>query len=153
MLKDGRLIPKDGWNLYFYQKLCSMHKFIALFLIVFLVAGAGRLAAQARTASLKGTAWKFYIESLHDSLTMQIGNDSCNTVSSAGEMLVRSLCKQSNDTLRILDFDGQYFCPDGEGVYKISIDGDTMGFSLVSDPCTGRSEALNGIKARKVEMK
>jgi hypothetical protein len=90
---------------------------------------------------------------LHDSLTMQIGNDSCHTVSSTGEMLVRSICKQSNDTLRILDFDGQYFCPDGEGVYKIAIDGDTMSFSLVSDPCSGRSEALNGMKSRKVEMK
>jgi hypothetical protein len=64
-------------------------------------------------------------------------------------VVIKSVYKLKNDTLRIKDYDGQYYCPDGEGVYRISIEGDFMSFFLVSDPCTNRSDALNGMKFRK----
>jgi hypothetical protein len=138
----------------FGKNIFSMRKLVALFFFVFLVAGAGRLQAQSmKVQSLKGTNWKFYVEALHDTLTMHIMGDSSYTTSTAGEMIVRGSCKLSNDTLRLRDTGGEYFCPDGEGVYRISIDGDYMSFFLVTDPCNGRGEALNGNKFRKSESK
>ncbi len=118
------------------------------------MAGAGRLQAQSmKVQSLNGTAWKFYVEALHDTLTMHIGADSSYTTSTAGEIVVRGSCKLSNDTLRIRDTGGEYFCPDGEGVYRITVDGDYMSFFLVTDPCNGRSDALNGARSRKAQSK
>ena len=125
-----------------------MYKLAAIFFFVFLMAGASRLQAQAQP-NLKGTAWKFYVESLHDTLTMHVGADSSYTTSSSGELIVKSVSKLQNDTLRFRDIDGEYYCPDGEGVYRVSIEGDYMTYFLISDPCTNRSEALNGIKFRK----
>jgi hypothetical protein len=131
-----------------------MRKLVALFFFVFLMAGAGRLQAQSmKVPSLKGTAWKFYVEALHDTLTMHIGGDSSYTTSSVGEVVVKGTSKLSNDTLRIKDTGGEYFCPDGEGVYRIAVDGDYLSFFLVTDPCNGRSEALNGMKMRKAQTK
>jgi hypothetical protein len=124
-----------------------MYKLAAVFFFVFVMAGASRLQAQL---TLKGTAWKFYVDALHDTLTMHIGAaDTSYTATSAGEVVIRSVSKLQNDTLRIKDFDGEYYCPDGEGVYRISIEGDYMSFFLISDPCTNRSDALNGMKFRK----
>jgi hypothetical protein len=126
-----------------------MYKLAAIFFFVFIMAGASRLQAQA-IPSLKGTAWKFYVDALHDSLTMHIGvADTGYTTTSAGEVVIRYLSKLQKDTLRILDIGGEYYCPDGEGVYRISVEGDYMSFFLISDPCTNRGDALNGIKARK----
>ena len=125
-----------------------MHKLAALLFIVFVVGGAGRLQAQ----SLKGTAWKFYVEALHDDMF----DHACwgripesYTTSSSGELIVRSVSSLRNDTLRLRDVTGEYYCPDGEGVYRIKVDGDFLNFFLVTDPCQGRSEALNGNKFRK----
>jgi hypothetical protein len=127
-----------------------MYKLAAIFFFVFVIAGASRLQAQSTTLSLKGTAWKFYVDALHDTLTMHIGTgDTSFTTSSAGEVVIRYLCKLQKDTLRILDVGGEYYCPDGEGVYRISIEGDYMSFFLISDPCNNRADALNGIKVRK----
>jgi len=124
-----------------------MYKLAAIFFFVLLMAGTSRLQAQP---TLKGTAWKFYVDALHDTLTLHIGVADTNfTTTSAGEVVVRSVSKLKNDTLRIKDFDGQYYCPDGEGVYRVSIEGDYMTYFLISDPCTNRSEALNGMKFRK----
>jgi hypothetical protein len=126
-----------------------MYKLAAIFFFVFVTTGTSRLQAQGQP-NLKGTAWKFYVDALHDTLTMHIGiADTSYTATSAGDVVIRSVYKLKNDTLRIKDFDGQYYCPDGEGVYRISIEGDFMSFFLVSDPCTNRSEALNGMKFKK----
>jgi hypothetical protein len=127
-----------------------MYKLAAIFFFVFVIAGTSRLQAQATTLSLKGTAWKFYVDALHDTLTMHIGAaDTSYTTTSAGEVVIRYLCKLQKDTLRILDIGGEYYCPDGEGVYRVSIEGDYMSFFLISDPCTNRSDAVNGTKFRK----
>jgi hypothetical protein len=138
----------------FGVNIFSMRKSVALFFLVFLMAGAGSLQAQSMQApSLKWTAWKFYVEALHDTLTMHISGDSSYTTSSVGEVVVKGVSKLSNDTLRIKDTGGEYFCPDGEGVYRIAVDGDYLSFFLVTDPCNGRSEALSGMKMRKSQTK
>src|SRR5215475_10368345 len=117
------------------------HLAVALF-VLFLSATANRLQAQ----SLANTAWKFYVEPLHDTLTMHIGADTSFSTSSSGEMIVRSLWKQVKDTVKINDVDGMYPCTAGEGVYRVSIEGDYLSFVVVSDPCNQRADALNGVK-------
>src|ERR1700742_1629711 len=112
-----------------------MRKTAAVLFFFFLLAVASRLQAQ----SLKNTAWKFYVESLHDTLTMHIGEDTSFSTSSSGEMVVRSLCKVGKDTVKITDFGGQYNCPDGQGVYKYAVEGDVLSFFLVTDPCPYRA--------------
>jgi hypothetical protein len=128
-----------------------MYRPAAIFFFIFIMAGASRLQAQVQAQpSLKGTTWKFYVDALHDTLTLHIGVADTNyTTTSAGEVVVRTVSKMQNDTLRFRDIGGEYYCPDGEGVYRVSIEGDYMTYFLISDPCTNRSEALNGLKFRK----
>jgi hypothetical protein len=126
-------------------KTSFMRIFAPLFIVLFF-AGASRVQAQ----SLANTAWKFYVEPLHDTLTMHIGVDTSFSTSSSGEMIVRSLWKQVKDTVRINDLDGMYPCTTGEGVYRVNVDGDYLNFILVTDPCDQRAGALNGIKCKKV---
>ncbi len=52
-----------------------MYKVVAVVFVVLLSAGASRVQAQS-TVSLKNTAWKFYVEGLHDSLTFHFGTDT-----------------------------------------------------------------------------
>ena len=124
-----------------------MRKTIIVLLACSLFAGVNRLEAQ----SLQHTAWKFYVESLHDTLTMHIGVDTTFSTSSSGEMIVRSLFRTAGDTVRLRDIDGQYPCMDGEGVYRYVIDGDRMNFIQVTDPCEGRGNALRDCKFIKVK--
>ncbi|HEY6899113.1 MAG TPA: hypothetical protein VI233_00660, partial [Puia sp.] len=44
-------------------------------------------ANQSQAQSLKNTAWKFYVEPLHDTLTMHIGNDSSFCTTSTGDVV------------------------------------------------------------------
>jgi hypothetical protein len=129
-----------------------MTKLVAVVLVVLLSAGASHVQAQS-AQSLKNTAWKFYVEGLHDSLTFHIGTDTSYSTTSAGEMVVRSTIKLEKDTLKIKDFAGEYNCPDGEGVYRVAIDGDYLSFFMISDPCTTRGDVLNGVKCRKTAAK
>lgn len=127
-----------------------MRPFAIAILVLFLSAGTNSLRAQ----SLANTAWKFYVEPLHDTLTMHIGADTSFSTSSSGEMIVRSLWKQVKDTVKINDLDGMYPCTAGEGIYRVSIDGDYLNFVMVSDPCNQRADALNGVKfLRAMEVK
>ncbi len=126
-----------------------MRKLATFVLVLFLTAVAGKSQAQ----SLKNTAWKFYVDQLHDSLTFHIGADSSYTTTSTGETVIRSTMKTDKDTLKIADIDGQYFCPDGEGVYRYTVEGDILSLFLIKDPCTNRADALNGIKCRKTVAK
>ena len=126
-----------------------MRKSIVALLFFFLCAGASRVSAQ----SLQNTAWKFYVEALHDTLTMHIGADTSSTLSSSGDLIIRSLCKVVKDTIRMKDIDGQYPCMEGEGVYRFTIEGDYMKFTLVNDPCENRSEALKDCRFLKAAGK
>jgi hypothetical protein len=124
-----------------------MRKLVAFSLVVFLCAVASRGQAQ----SLQGTAWKLYLDALHDTLTMHIGTDTSYCTTSSGELVVRSLFKTSKDTLKITDFAGEYYCPDGEGVYRYTVEDGYLSFFLVTDPCGNRSGSINGTKWRKAE--
>jgi len=54
----------------------------------------------------------------------------------------------------INDLDGMYPCTAGEGVYRVSIEGDYLNFIMVADPCNQRADALNGVKfLRTTEVK
>ena len=122
-----------------------MAKTAVFIFALFLFAGAGRSSAQ----SLQNTAWKFYVEDLHDTLTMHIGVDTAYSTSSTGDVIVRSHFAVVKDTVKIDDIDGQYPCLAGEGIYRYSVDGDYLSFYLVSDPCEDRSAALKDIKMKK----
>jgi hypothetical protein len=78
------------------------------------------------------------------------GGDGCYLFAKNGDWYMSRL---QNDTLRMRDVGGEYYCPDGEGVYRITVEGDYLTFFLVTDPCNNRSEALNGTKFRKTESK
>ncbi len=93
------------------------------------------------------------MDALHDTLTMHIGVDTSFSSSSSGDIIVRSTYKTAGDTIRIKDVDGQYPCTDGEGVYKYVVDGDTLTFLLVADPCYNRSGALVDTKFKRTTVK
>ena len=113
-----------------------------------LAAGFCRLQAQ----SIENSAWKFYVDALHDTLTLHIGKDSSFVTTSVGDVVVRSAFRTAKDTLKMKDVTGEYACPDGEGVYRFTIQDDWLSFFLVSDPCTGRSEAISGTKWKKTPV-
>jgi hypothetical protein len=127
-----------------------MRHLTAVLFVFVLSAGTNTLRAQS---SLKNTAWKFYVDALHDTLVMHIGVDTNTTTSSSGDLVVRSTYKTVGDTIRIKDVDGQYPCMDGEGVYKYVVDGDILTFVLVTDPCTNRSGALVDTKFMRTTAK
>lgn len=127
-----------------------MRNLVAIAMVVFFSA----FANQGQAQSLKNTAWKFYVEALHDTLVMHYGGSDtsfCSTV--VGETVVRSVYKIDKDTIKVTDFDGQYYCPNGEGVYKFAVDGDNLSFTLVNDPCPNRAEALVNVKFKKTAAK
>ena len=124
-----------------------MRPFAIAILVLFFSVGVSRLSAQ----TLANTAWKFYVEPLHDTLTMHIGADTSFSTSSSGEMIVRSLWKQVKDTVKINDLDGAYPCTAGEGVYRVTVEGEYLSFLMVTDPCNQRADALNGVKFRRAE--
>jgi hypothetical protein len=131
-------------------KITYMRQLTAVLFVFVLSAGANSLRAQS---SLKNTAWKFYVDALHDTLTMHIGVDTSFSTSSTGDLIVRSTYKTVGDTIKIKDVDGQYPCMDGEGVYRYVVDGDSLTFVLVVDPCSNRSGALVDTKFKKTVAK
>ncbi len=107
-----------------------------LLTFIFFAMGAIKLNAQ----SLANTAWKgFFADPINDTLTLHYQTDTFYVTNTNGDMLVRSVLKISKDTMTVTDFDGQYMCPQSDGVYKYAINGDNLNFVLVSDPCEGRN--------------
>ena len=123
-------------------------KKLAISVMFLLAAGFCRLQAQ----SIENSAWKFYVDALHDTLTLHIGKDSSFVTTSVGDVVVRSAFRTAKDTLKMKDVAGEYACPDGEGVYRFTIQDNWLSFFLVSDPCTGRSEAISGTKWKKTPV-
>ena len=118
-----------------------MRKLTLLTVVILMATAAG-----AKAQSLQNTSWKTYFDSLHDTLTLHIGKDSSVVTTSGGEVVVRSLFKTQKDTLTMSDYEGMYACPGDAGVYKVDQNGGTLNFTLLNDPCAGRSNSLPGTK-------
>jgi hypothetical protein len=122
-------------NINYMRKI----SYLLVFLLLTSVAG---LHAQ----SLKGTSWKLYVDELHDTLTFHVGADTSYTTDGSGEVVARCLSKISRDTLTLRDIDGKYACPGEDGVYTYVFLADGLTLNMVSDPCTNRSNSINGVK-------
>ena len=115
--------------------------------ILILVAGAFRGNAQ----SLQNTVWKAYLTGPNDTVTLHIGKDTSFVTMGAGDLVVvRSICRVSKDTVSLQDFEGQYLCPDGTGVYLYTVTADKLVLKMVNDPCDGRATAINGVAWARV---
>src|ERR1700733_7964903 len=97
-------------------------KKLTLLIVVAFVAGVSHTNAQ----SLRNTAWKTYITTASDSMTLHIGIDSSWVTTGGGDVVVRSLFHVSKDTLTLDDFDGQYMCPNQKGVYTYTLKDDKL---------------------------
>lgn len=128
--------------MHFYMRKLS------LLTISVLIMGAFRVDAQ----SLHNTAWKTYITSLNDTLTLHIGGDTSFVTASSGDVVVRSIFQSSGDTVSMKDFDGQYACQNGAGIYKYTIKEDKLTMKMVTDPCDGRGTAIDGIVWDRAKM-
>jgi hypothetical protein len=120
----------------------------ALVLVALLTGALISAHAQSQLPSLKNTNWKLFVPDLNDSITLHIKTDSSYVTTTAGDPVVRSVCKVSADTLCFTDYDGQYACPNQTGKYKISLsdDASSMTLTLIEDPCDGRANAINKLK-------
>src|SRR5579862_2746832 len=126
-----------------------MKKLFLLTVVFFAMSTSVKLNAQ----SLVNTAWKGYFgDPINDTLTLHYQKDTFYVTNTAGDLLVRSILKVSKDTMTVTDFDGQYMCPQSDGVYKYVIDGDNLNFVLVSDACDGRN-AITQVKWARVKEK
>jgi hypothetical protein len=124
-------------------------KKLLLLTVIFFSLCAVKLNAQ----SLTNTAWKgFFGDPVNDTLTIHFQKDTFYVSNPAGDVVVRSVLKISKDTMTITDVDGMYMCPQSDGVYKYSITGDNISFTLVSDACEGRN-GITQIKWTRAAMK
>lgn len=125
-----------------------MKRISLLALIVIASLSSTRSHAQTQAPSLKNTNWKIFIADVNDTLTLHIKTDSSYVSNSAGEAVVRSVCKTSADTLFLTDYDGQYACPNVTGKYKINLadDASSLTLILIEDPCDGRANGINKVK-------
>ncbi|HLY71344.1 MAG TPA: hypothetical protein VKR53_16535 [Puia sp.] len=111
-------------------------KKLLLLPVIFFSLCAVKLNAQ----SLANTTWKgLFGDPINDTLTLHFQKDTFYVSNTPGDVVVRSVLKISKDTMTITDFDGQYMCPQAEGVYTYIISGDSIAFTLVSDACEGRN--------------
>jgi hypothetical protein len=103
-------------------------------------------ALQLHAQSVRNTNWKTFIVGLNDTAVLHIYTDSSMVTNNSGAVLVRSVCSISGDTLSFKDYDGQFTCPDQNGVYKIHVDNAQLTLSVINDPCDGRLQSIDGIK-------
>ena len=123
-----------------------MKKLISLAAFLLLTAAACQLHAQ----SIRNADWKTFIGGdVNDTITLHIHSDSSFVTNSKGDVWVRSVFKLSGDTLTLSDYDGPYACANMDGKYKIHLEENRLSLSLISDPCDGRSHAIDGIKWAK----
>lgn len=128
---------------YYFKTLLSLMTLV-------IIAGISRVDAQ----SLHNTAWKTYVTGLGDTLTLHIsGGDSSFVTVSTGDVVVRSTFHVSNDTLSMSDFDGQYACQNGLGIYKFTVTDDKLVMKMVTDPCTDRGSAIDGATWNRAKIK
>ena len=103
--------------------------------IAFLLIGFFRLQAQ----DLSHTNWKTYFgDPVNDTIVFHILKDTSYVTSKSGDTLLISRCHIFGDTLVLSDIGGMYQCPQYDGTYTFSVQGNNVHFGLVSDGCEGR---------------
>jgi hypothetical protein len=150
MTADKPAMTADNYKLLYYKTITKtkIMKKITLLAVFFF---SSLVVTSLHAQTLSNTNWKAYIgDPLNDTITLHIKTDSSFVTNKAGDVLVRSLCKLSTDTLTLTDYDGPNACPAQPGKYKLSITVDTLIFILISDDCEGRAGVLNNLKWKKV---
>lgn len=77
-----------------------------------------------------------------NAITVEFTQDGKATFANARGVLIAAAYRVFGDTIQLRDESGPAACLDQVGQYLWRIQGDTLRFSLVSDPCNGRRSAL-----------
>ncbi|HMG69060.1 MAG TPA: hypothetical protein VK588_15285 [Chitinophagaceae bacterium] len=97
--------------------------------------------------------WASFGDPINDTLTFHIHSDSSFVTTSKGDVMLRTNCIISGDTLTLSDYGtGEHTCPD-MGKYKINMKGNIFSLTVITDPCEGRAQALNDVKWTQVPKK
>jgi len=125
-----------------------MKKMILLAGVFCLASIASKVCAQ----SINNRDWKAYFaDPINDTLMLHIHSDSSFVTNSKGEVMLRTNCILTKDTLTLADYsEGEHSCPDAKGKYKVALNGKSFTLSLIDDPCEGRARALDGVKWTEV---
>jgi len=102
--------------------------------------------------SINNRDWKaFFGDPINDTLMFHVHSDSSFVTNSKGEVMLRTNCILTKDTLTLADYsEGEHSCPDAKGKYKIALNSRSFTLSLIDDPCEGRAHALDGVKWTEV---
>jgi hypothetical protein len=81
----------------------------------------------------------YFADPINDTLMLHIHSDSSFVTNSKGEVMLRTNCILTKDTLTLADYsEGEHSCPDAKGKYKVALNGKSFTLSLIDDPCEGR---------------
>lgn len=87
-----------------------------------------------------GTMLKFTMTITEDAYHFDFGSDGTNDASGG-------YTSNGVDKVTIWDTAGQNICPsDQKGIYTFALNGDSVTFTKVSDPCAGRGDAPMTLK-------
>jgi hypothetical protein len=81
-------------------------------------------------------------------VTVEFTNDGKATFTSPRGLLIAAAYRVRADTIQLRDEAGPAACPNDVGRYLWRIEGDTLRFRLIDDPCAGRRSALAAAWAR-----
>ena len=127
-----------------------MQKLVLLVCFIIAVSAKNKLNAQ----SIDNRIWKTFVsDPLNDTLVFHFRSDSSYVTDSRGNVMVRTHCIISGDTLTLEDYGSEPMsCIGRKGIYKINKTKTSFTLILIDDTCDGRSEALNNriwIEAKK----
>lgn len=96
--------------------------------------------------SINNKDWKAFLgDPINDTITLHIHSDSSYVTNTKGDLILRTNCIISGDTLTFSDYQtSEHACPD-MGKYKINLNGKSFTLSVINEPCEGRSQAINGV--------
>jgi hypothetical protein len=103
-------------------------------------------------AQLSKTKWKttIQLENATD-VYFDFGSDSLKVVTvSDSSLLETSLFKEKDRELSILKVNGMSNCEGMTGTYKFEIKNNQLILTLISDPCSDRSEVLDKIVLTRI---
>ena len=109
--------------------------------------------AQTHAQSLQKTQWKsLFAAPINDTAIFTFRQDSSYITNSKGVEIVYSIFHVSHDTVTIKDIGGEIACGDEVGVYTFTMTKNILKLLVVTDPCDGRANSLNGrewVRSRK----